>query len=296
MRFLSTPATLATLAMLMTLVLVLAAPAALAQEAEVGAIEIKDAWTRATPPNAGAGAAFMVLRNTGDTPDRLIAAAGDMADVLEIHKHAMDGGVMRMREVAAGIEIPAGGEIALQPGGYHIMFLGLNRTLAEGEEIALSLTFENAGTVEMTVPVLAFSARHPGAHGGGHGSHAGHGAMTVTPSENPGTLFFNLTTDDAWTNAMAIDFATNARKAGHDVTVFLNVRAVILARPGAEGEIGDVQSALMALRDAGADIYICPACAARAGIEPEEWLDSVETGSPALFDIIMADLTRVISY
>jgi copper(I)-binding protein len=98
-------------------------------------------------------AAFMTLSNPGAQPDRLLSAAGDLSASVEIHETTMENDVMRMRPVEGGIEIPAGGQVELKPGGYHIMLMGLTRDLKPGETVQLTLTFERAGEVEVTAQV-----------------------------------------------------------------------------------------------------------------------------------------------
>lgn len=138
-------------------------------------IEIIHPWARATPQGANVGAGYVVLRNNGSQDDRLVSVAGDIAGRTEIHEMAVDGaGVMTMRPVE-GLVIPAGEEIALAPGGYHIMFMDLQAPAREGESFAGSLTFEHAGTVdvEFTVEAMGGSRGH---HGHGHGGDQnGHG-------------------------------------------------------------------------------------------------------------------------
>ena len=96
------------------LICVAAAPMAMAE------IVIKDAYARSSGPMAKAGAAFMVIENTGDTADRLIAARADVAKRVELHTHIDDGnGVMKMREVEGGFAVPAGGAATLARGGDH---------------------------------------------------------------------------------------------------------------------------------------------------------------------------------
>lgn len=98
-------------------------------------------------------AAFMTLSNPGAQADRLVSAAGDVAASVEIHETTMENDVMRMRPVEGGIAIPAGGQVELKPGGYHIMLMGLTRDLKPGETVKLTLTFERAGAVEVTAQV-----------------------------------------------------------------------------------------------------------------------------------------------
>jgi len=149
-------------------------PASAQETRQVGAIEVSLPWARATAPRMQAGAAFVTLYNTGSEDDRLIAAAAPVADVVELHTHLMDGDIMRMRPVD-DIPLPAGETVRLKPGGLHIMMIGLTERLVEGTDFPLTLTFEKAGRLEITVPVEAIGAPGPslpaepmGHHGSGH--------------------------------------------------------------------------------------------------------------------------------
>jgi copper(I)-binding protein len=135
-----------------------------------GLVRVEGAWARATPPGAKVGGAFVTLINTGDAPDRLVSASSGIAERVELHTHIMDGDVMRMREVEGGIPLPPGETVKLQPGGFHIMLLGLKQGLAAGSRFPLTLTFEKAGNVPVDVPVEAMGSMGPG---GGPGGHAG---------------------------------------------------------------------------------------------------------------------------
>jgi copper(I)-binding protein len=131
-----------------------------------GPIRIESSWARATPPGAKAGGAFVTLLNTGDAPDRLVSASSGAAERIELHTHIKDGDVMRMREVEGGIPLPPGETVKLQPGGFHIMLLGLKQGLNAGSSFPLTLTFEKAGSVRMDVPVEAMGSMGPGGHAG----------------------------------------------------------------------------------------------------------------------------------
>lgn len=145
-----------------------------------GMIMVEDPYARASRPNGPTGAAFMVLMNHGSEDDRLIAAATDAAERVEIHTHLEDAnGVMRMIEVEDGIVIPAGATHELARGGDHVMFMGLTRAFNQGEAITVTLTFEKAGDVTLEIPID--NERKAKAHGGhgNHGEHHGHGAHTT---------------------------------------------------------------------------------------------------------------------
>ncbi|MEZ5871023.1 MAG: copper chaperone PCu(A)C [Nitratireductor sp.] len=135
--------------MLATLLTLASAIAALGEEIKIGNLEIINPHARATAPGAPVSGGYMVIRNKGGEPDRLVAASVDFAGKTEIHQMAMNGDVMVMRPVAGGLEIPAGGEVELKPGGYHIMFMKLGEQLKEGEMRKVMLTFEKAGEIEV---------------------------------------------------------------------------------------------------------------------------------------------------
>ncbi len=118
--------------------------------AKAGDLMISGFWARTTPPTAKTGAAYMVIKNTGSADDTLVGVSSSIADKTQIHETQMEGGVMKMRHVGK-IAIPAGGVATLKPGSFHIMFVGLHNPVKEGDTIALTLTFENSGSVELLV-------------------------------------------------------------------------------------------------------------------------------------------------
>lgn len=136
--------------------------------AQDGPIRVEQPWTRAAGQGAQ-GVGYMTIRNAGAQPDRLLGAESPAAQRVELHTHIRDGEVMRMRPVA-DIPVPAGGAATLQPGGLHLMLMGLNRPLAVGESVPVTLRFERAGSVTVNLAVQAAGARGAGGHGhGGHG-------------------------------------------------------------------------------------------------------------------------------
>jgi copper(I)-binding protein len=96
---------------------------------------------------AGTGAVFMLLVNDGAEADRLVGGSTDVAEVVEIHETTMKGDVMKMRMLPDGLEVPAKGEVLLQPGGYHVMLVGMKRDLKPGDRFTVDLEFEISGTV-----------------------------------------------------------------------------------------------------------------------------------------------------
>ncbi|GGG64468.1 hypothetical protein GCM10011415_08840 [Salipiger pallidus] len=160
--------------------LILAGAVALAAGPAFADITVTDAYVRSAMPGAPTGAAFMVIGNDSGSADRLVSVASDAAKRVELHTHISDdNGVMKMTHVEEGFAIPANGEHVLARGGDHVMFMGLNEPLVQGETVTVTLTFENAGAVTIEIPVD--SERQPD-HGamqtgmdGGHGDHDDHG-------------------------------------------------------------------------------------------------------------------------
>jgi copper(I)-binding protein len=97
-------------------------------------------------------AVYFILRNRGAAADRLVAARTEVAGVVELHLSSIEDGVMRMRQVA-GIEVPARGEARLEPGGYHLMLIGVNRELSVGDRFEIKLEFDSAGVKVIEVEV-----------------------------------------------------------------------------------------------------------------------------------------------
>jgi periplasmic copper chaperone A len=141
----------------------------LAQGAGSSSIIVEQPWSRATPSGAKTGAVYMTIDNKSGTADRLTGASSDVADKLQIHEMKVENGVMQMREIAGGLPIPANGSVVLKPGSYHVMLIGLKKPLAAGEKFPLTLTFENAGNISVTVPVQAMGAAPEKGNMGGMG-------------------------------------------------------------------------------------------------------------------------------
>lgn len=147
------------------------APALRAQQAASGPIEIAQAWSRATPGGAQVGAGYLALTNRGAETDRLIGGSSEIAARIEVHEMSMDNGVMKMRELAGGLEVKPGQTVALKPGGHHLMLMGLKRGLKEGERFKAQLEFAKAGKTEVEFVVQGMGASAaPGAApaSGGH--------------------------------------------------------------------------------------------------------------------------------
>jgi copper(I)-binding protein len=135
-----------------------------AQAADVtaGSLKISAPWARATPKGASVGGGYMTIINSGTAPDRLIGGSADVARSFEVHEMKMDGGVMKMRPVANGIEIKPGQTVTLEPSGYHVMLVGLKQQLKQGEHFKATLEFAKAGKVDVDFTVEGIGAKSGG--------------------------------------------------------------------------------------------------------------------------------------
>lgn len=147
------------------LITALSSTLVLAQDFEVGSLRVEQPWARATPGRAPNGAVYLTVTNQGATADRLVRASSPAAKHAGLHSHSMEGGVMKMRPVAA-IEVAPGSPTVFAPGGLHIMLMGLTAPLKEGERFPVTLTFERAGSLEIEVTVEKLGAMQPS-----HGTH-----------------------------------------------------------------------------------------------------------------------------
>lgn len=116
-------------------------------------IEVSDPFARQSQPGAPSGAIFMVLTNKGATSDRLLMATTPVAEIVQLHAHIDDGGVMRMRQIEGGILLEPGASRSLERGGDHVMLMGVTERLKDGDIIQLTLVFENAGEITVDVPI-----------------------------------------------------------------------------------------------------------------------------------------------
>ena len=120
---------------------------------KIGALDIGHPWTRATPKGADIAGGYLSITNKGTTPDRLVGGSLSIADRLEIHEMKMQGTVMQMRPLPAGLEIKPGETVELKPGSFHLMFMGLKEPVEVGKRVKGTLIFEKAGTVEVEYAV-----------------------------------------------------------------------------------------------------------------------------------------------
>ena len=136
-----------------------------------GTIHIAHPFARASAtPVARAGATYLTITNKGDAPDRLISIETEAAGRVQLHTHEEVDGVMRMIP-AENLVIQPGETRTLRPGSDHLMMFNLASPLKEGTDFTVTLNFEHAGKVEVTVPVLGVAAKSAS---GGHDDHQGH--------------------------------------------------------------------------------------------------------------------------
>ena len=115
-------------------------------------VKVEGAWARPTVPGQQGGGGFVTLTSAG--ADRLVGGSTTLAQRFELHTMAMKGDVMEMRQVDA-IELPAGKPVKLEPGGLHVMFIGLKQPLAIGSKVPVTLKFDKAGEVKVEFEVMA---------------------------------------------------------------------------------------------------------------------------------------------
>jgi copper(I)-binding protein len=125
---------------------VLAVTPAWAAEIKIGELTIQNAWSRATPKGADIGVGYLTIHNNG---------------AVLLHEMSIANGVMKMREVDNGLIVPAHGSVTLGPRSYHLMFIGLKQPLVKGQTIKAMLTFEHAGSAEVSFDVRAIGAAAP---------------------------------------------------------------------------------------------------------------------------------------
>jgi periplasmic copper chaperone A len=146
----------------------LAAAPLRAQEVKAGDLSITQAWSRATPGGAKIGVGYLTIENKGSAPDRLTSVSAEVAGKVEVHEMAMNNGVMTMRPLDKGLIIDPGKTVKLAPGGSHLMLFDLKNPLKQGDKVPMTLEFEKAGKVKLSLDVQGVGAQAPpGAAPGG---------------------------------------------------------------------------------------------------------------------------------
>jgi hypothetical protein len=132
-----------------------------AQASDRNAIVVEHPWARATPGGAKTGAVYLTLINKGNVADRLLSVTTAAADKVQFHSVREENGVSRMRELRT-VEITPGAKVTFSPGDMHIMLVGLNQPLKEGQALPLTLYFEREGKVDVTAFIAKVGAMHRG--------------------------------------------------------------------------------------------------------------------------------------
>jgi hypothetical protein len=151
---------------------VIAGSSARAEEVKAGDLVISQAWSRATPNGAKIGTGYFTIENKGTTADKLVGVSGEVSDKIEVHEMSMNNGVMKMRPVDGGLTIEPGKTVKLAPSGYHLMIMDLKSPLKQGGKVPVTLEFEKAGKVAVTLDVQGIGAQGPG---------GGDGMMKMSP-------------------------------------------------------------------------------------------------------------------
>lgn len=126
-----------------------------ASAASLAEVAVIDPYVRAVPPGAPASAAFMGLKADADGV-ALVEADSDVANSVELHTHIHDNGVMRMRPVEK-IDLKKGEAVTLQPGGLHVMLIGLKKSLKPGDKVEIDLKFSDGSEQKVMAPVRRIS-------------------------------------------------------------------------------------------------------------------------------------------
>lgn len=133
--------------------------------AEAASVSVEDAWVKSA--EEGMSAAFGTLENSSDTDVIVVAATTTASEMIELHETVEnDSGEMVMRAKDGGFVIPAGGELHLEPGGSHIMLMGLAQPIAAGDEITFTLEFEDGSTLDFTAPGKDYEGANENYEGG----------------------------------------------------------------------------------------------------------------------------------
>ena len=158
--------------LILALTIVMTAPLmARAESVSHGDLMISDAMMRAVLPGGKVTAAYMVITNHGSQDDALTSVHYNAARKSEIHTMDVVNDVMKMRPIEGSLPIPAGQSVILKQGGLHLMFMGLIEIPVAGDSAALTLNFEQAGAVAITIPVKSMMGGHQQSTNGDHDGH-----------------------------------------------------------------------------------------------------------------------------
>lgn len=133
----------------------------LAHELSAASLTIAHPWVRETAQGQVVGGAYMRIVNAGKGADQLLSASSPTAAEIQFHTMSMDGGIMRMRRLPGTLAIPAGASVDLEPGGTHMMLMGLKTPLKRGDLVPVTLLFRHAGKVKVQFAVEGIGAAEP---------------------------------------------------------------------------------------------------------------------------------------
>ena len=140
---------------------VIAAPVR-ADEVKAGDLVISQAWSRATPSGAKVAGGYLTIENKGTAPDKLLSVSAEIAGKADLHEMTTENGVMKMRPLDKGLVIEPGKTVKFAPGGYHLMLQELKAPLKQGDKVPVTLEFEKAGKVALSLDVQGVGAQAPG--------------------------------------------------------------------------------------------------------------------------------------
>jgi len=182
--------------------------AAAQDETECDIAYLFNGWARASAEGAPNGAVFGLLVKLGGEEDTLVGASSDVAAAVELHEMVMgDNDVMQMRPVEGGFVLPPDRYLELAPGGYHIMLIGLRQPLVAGETLDLTLHFERAGDIPITVPIRDMTTMEGGEQ------MADEMTMQPMPAMDWGEACAGLHVVGAWARAAAAGMPNSAAYA-----------------------------------------------------------------------------------
>ncbi|HKJ76406.1 MAG TPA: copper chaperone PCu(A)C [Gammaproteobacteria bacterium] len=115
-------------------------------------VTVEGLYARAVPPQQPNSEAFMTIKNNSGTDHALVGGSTPASNVVELHTHLKEDGMMKMRQIPR-IDLPANEAVELAPGGLHVMLIGLKAQLEPGQEVELTLEFEDGSTMQFTAPV-----------------------------------------------------------------------------------------------------------------------------------------------
>ncbi|HEY3474255.1 MAG TPA: copper chaperone PCu(A)C [Anaerolineales bacterium] len=129
-------------------------------------VQVRDAWARPAPQGAN-GAIYFVIENHSSETQELVGVEADIAEAVEMHESQMSGDIMEMHQLES-VPLGPGTKVTFEPGGLHVMLIGLNKDLQTGDEIEITLHFANYKDIQLIVPVQDTPASETGDSSSSH--------------------------------------------------------------------------------------------------------------------------------